>query len=108
MKKKGYCIHAYPRVLIKLVVFVIDVEKMNGDELLITLIVDPIGYACRNCDDVALSDTSNLLMAVFLLGAILALSLLTLSLLSLLTLPLMLRLLLRFFETLRATREYDS
>lgn len=106
--------HAYPRVLIKLVVFVIGVEKMNGDKFLITLIVGPIGYSGGNCDYVALSDTSNLLMAVFLLGAILALfllsllTLLTLSLLSSVTLPSLLRLLLRFFECLRATREHDS
>lgn len=52
-------------VLIKLVLYVASVKKSNGDELLIAVVVGPVGNSCGDCDDVTFSEVSELLVTVF-------------------------------------------
>lgn len=51
--------------MIKLVLDVAGVEKSNGDELLIAVVVAPVGNSDWDCDDVAFPYVSEFLVTVF-------------------------------------------
>jgi hypothetical protein len=69
------------------------VKERDCDNWGIPVVVAPMGYSSRQCDDVPLLEVSNLLMPVLLRPAALSLSLL--------------RLLLRFFKCFRTARKQD-
>lgn len=79
---------SYSWLLIKLVVIVAGVKERDCNYWGIAVVVGPMRYSCRQCNDVTLSEVSDLLVPVLLEPA--ALSLL---------------LLLRFLECLGATRK---
>lgn len=107
----------YPWVLVELVVIAADVEKVDGNKLLVAVVVGPVGDSGRDGDDITLTDAAGLLVAVelfellllLLLAPLFALLLLLLLLFLFLLAPLLfllLRRLLRLFESLRAPREH--
>jgi hypothetical protein len=88
---------SYSRVLVKLVSIVVGVKERDCDNWGIPVVIAPMGYSSWQCDDVSLSEVSNLLMAVLFRPLALSLSL-SLSLL---------RLLLRIFKCFRTPRKHD-
>ena len=64
----GFLIGSYSRILIKLVGLVVNVKERECDNLGLAIIVQPMGYSGWQCYDVTLSEASDLLVLVSILG----------------------------------------
>jgi len=88
----GFLISSYSRIPIKLVGLVVNVKERDCDHLGLAIIVQPMGYSGWECYDVTLSEVSDLLVLVSILGP---------TILSLL-------LFLRFLVCVGAPRKYST